>query len=314
MVYLLINKDNKYLISWASDKKRIMEEELDGLGFELLTYEWYNQSFFDALDKLNLKGDIGADFSADRLTNIEHELSVLRTKLTENEVKKAILLCEQYSRLLTDFCIYLKPHQTEKEVAENFNYCCSNNKINLPVLMIGSDDRIFSYRHLVATDKKIDRYMLLATVAQRDGINASVTRSVYFGKTPQNIVKRQNAVNYMEAFYWYHSKPGVNLKDIFNLGKDMYKKLGYKDEYKNHIQGGLVAYTSREILADDICDCFLEENNLLGWNPTVSGAKAEDMVLVAINGIRQLSIDERWPYEDIKIENNKYQKPLILEI
>jgi len=70
LVYLLINKDNKYLISWASDKKRIMEEELDGLGFELLTYEWYNQSFFDALDKLNLKGDIGADFSADRLTKI----------------------------------------------------------------------------------------------------------------------------------------------------------------------------------------------------------------------------------------------------
>lgn len=27
LVYLLINKDNKYLISWASDKKRIMEEE-----------------------------------------------------------------------------------------------------------------------------------------------------------------------------------------------------------------------------------------------------------------------------------------------
>ena len=314
LVYLLVNKNTKYLISWASDKNRIMQEELNDLGFELLTYEWYNQSFLDAIKKLNITGNIGADFSVNGLVNIESELSILRTELTDYEIEKIKILCQEFSKILTDFCFKLKPHLTEKEIAANFNYYCAGHNINLPVLLVGSDERIFKYRHPVATDKKVDKYILFGTVAERDGLNASLTRSVYFGKTPDELVKRQNAVNYMEAFYWHQLKVGANLKDIFNLGKDMYEKLDFKDEYKKHTQGGLVAYTAREIYADEIHDCFLKENNLMGWNPTVPGAKAEDMILIKKDKIEQLSIDKRWTYQNIVIENKEYLKPLILEI
>jgi len=42
--------------------------------------------------------------------------------------------------------------------------------------------------------------------------------------------------------------------------------------------------------------------------------KAEDFILVKDTGIEQLSIDRRWPYEEIQINGNVFLKPKILEI
>jgi hypothetical protein len=42
--------------------------------------------------------------------------------------------------------------------------------------------------------------------------------------------------------------------------------------------------------------------------------KAEDFILVKDNVIEQLSIDRRWPYEEITISGKPFLKPKILEI
>lgn len=314
LVYLFITSDKKYLIASKSDLSRVMEEELLGLGFESVLYKWYSESVFDAVKRIMPEGRIGADFISDDVEGVEEDITLLRIELTDYEVKKASVLCQQYSSLLTDFCFSLKPDLTEKEVALEISYICQKNNIRFSVLMLGSDERIFNYRHPVATDKKIQKHILLATVAERDGINASISRSVYFGKAPADLVRRQAAVNYIECYYYHHSNPGIKLKDLFELGKKAYIKTGFNDEWENHIQGGPIAYKPREILATSFGDLKLKTNYLMGWNPTVTGAKAEDIILVKENGAEQLSIDKRWPYSEVVIDDKKYLKPKILEI
>jgi len=314
LVHLLITKNKKYLLSTRSDADRIMDEELSDLGFELVLYDWYRQSFVDALNKIGISGVIGCDFHDEKFPNIEEDLKRMRVLLTDFEVRRVKELCKDYSELLTDFCLNLKPGIKEKDLAADLHYKCVKKKILPFVLMVGSDERVFKYRHPVATDKDIKEYVLIATAVERDGINVSVSRSVYFGKVPEELKKKQKAVNIIEATYYSHSLPGTSLKELFDIGKATYSKLGYPDEWKNHTQGGIVGYTPREFLVTQDSEIEIGINNLLGWNPTIRGVKAEDFILVKKDGIEQLSIDLRWPNEEILINGKVFLKPKILEI
>ena len=314
LVYLFITENKKYLISSISDSDRVMNEELNDLGFELIKYDWYNQSPFDVIKNLSPNARIGADFYAPDTENIEDELAKLRIDLTEYEIDKVKNLSRDYSTLLTDFCFNLKPNTSEKKIASDLICNCLNKDIRLPVVLVGSDERIFKYRHPVATDKCIKNYVLIATVAEKNGINITITRSVHFGKAPKDITAKQEAVNYIEAVYCHNSKPGTNLKEIFQIGKKAYKEVGFADEWKNHTQGGIIAYKPREMIATESYDLELKSNYMVSWNPTVPGVKAEDTALIKRNGIEQLSIDERWPYSEIMIEDEKFKTPKILEL
>ncbi len=314
LVHLVITKNKRYLLSTKSDADRIMDEELGDLGFELVLYDWYRHSFLDAMDKIGLKGVIGCDFHHEKFPNIEEDLKRLRVSLSDFEVGRVKDLCKEYTQLLTDFCLNLKPGVTETELAAALHYCCEKKNIFPFVLMVGSDERIFKYRHPIATNKKVEKYVLIATAVEREGINVSLSRSVYFGKIPDELKKKQSVVNIIEATYFAHSVPGTPLKDLFAIGKAAYARLGYPNEWANHTQGGIVGYTPREFLVTQDSEIKIGINNLLGWNPTVRGVKAEDFILVKKDGIEQLTIDPRWPYEEIRIDGKEFCKPKILEI
>ena len=151
-------------------------------------------------------------------------------------------------------------------------------------------------------------------MVEKNGINVSISRSIHFGKTPKDLINRQKAVNFIEASYLHYSKPGTYLKDLLEVGKKAYSEVGFSHEWKNHSQGGIVGYKPREILVTGKSKERLKENNILSWNPTVRGAKAEDLVLVRKERIEQLYIDRRWPCSKIKIDGDIYLKPKILEL
>jgi Xaa-Pro aminopeptidase len=314
LVHLLITKNKRYLFATRSDADRIMDEELSDLGFELVLYDWYNQSFVDALQTIGINGTIGCDFSYEEFPNIEEDIAKLRVSLTEYEVKRVKTLCRDYTEFLTDFCFSLKPGGTEKDIVCDLHCKCVKRNIFPLVLMVGSDERVFAYRHPVATNKKVKEYVLIATVVERDGLNVSMSRSVYFGTLPAELKKKQTAVNTIESAYYFHSLPGTSLGDLFDIGKEAYAKLGYPNEWENHTQGGIVGYKPRELLVTEDCEIEIHRNNVLGWNPTIRGVKAEDFILVGEKEVEQLSIDPRWPYEEIQVHTKTFQKPKILEI
>lgn len=314
LVYLLITPESKYLIATNSDSERVMNEELKDLEFELVTYRWYNETFMDAIKKLNIKGPIGSDFYYKDFINIEDDLAHLRVNLTDNEKLKLRSLCKTYTTMLTDFCSKLHPGLSEIEIAGMLTKECISKEFFPVVLMVGSDERIFRYRHPVPTYKSVEKYLLLATVVEQYGLNVSISRSIYFGSVPENIKEKISAVNYVEATYCANSLPGIQLRELLEIGKKAYEEVGHPEEWKNHTQGGIIGYKPREFLVTENNTLHIIENNAMSWNPTIAGAKAEDVILVKKDGIEQLSIDNNWPLEKINIGNKTFLKPKILEI
>ncbi|MBU4294150.1 MAG: aminopeptidase P family protein, partial [Actinobacteria bacterium] len=124
---------------------------------------------------------------------------------------------------------------------------------------------------------------------------------------------KQEAVNYVIANYYYHSKPGITLGELFEVGKKAYSTAGYPGEWENHIQGGIAGYKPLEFLVLPGSKVTVDNNNILGWNPTIKGAKAEDPTLVQNGEAIQFSIDKRWPYSEVEVEGKKFLRPDILE-
>ena len=313
LVYFYITKDKRYFIATKSDADRVMKEELEGLGFELILYNWYDQSYNDSLKRISAK-KAGADFINDNLKFLAPEISGIRALLTEMEIRRYRKMCSEYTTILTEYCSQLKPGISEKEVAAGLLSKCAAAGIRLHVLMVGSDERISLFRHPCATDKKIVKYVLIATVAEREGICANVSRSIYFGAVHDELLEKQDAVNQIEAVYQNYSMPGMKLGELFEIGKKAYDDAGYPGEWENHLQGGISGYAPLEFVTLKDSRIIVNENNILGWNPTVKGAKSEDPCLVTKEGPIQFTIDMNWPLKEYNVGKKKYNRPLILEL
>jgi Xaa-Pro dipeptidase len=315
LVYLFITKGGeRFLITTSSDSDRLIEEELYELDFKVKEYKWFSESYKDAIKRTAVKGRIGSDFYDHEYKYIEEDLKSKRVGLTDFEISKAKKLSTEFSGLLTDYCISLIPGKTEIDIALGLELNCLKKRINCPVLMVGSDERIEKYKHPVATDKKVEKFVLIAAVVERKGICISVSRSVYFGKVPRDLNHRHDVVCRLEERLFRNSKAEKPLKEIISDIKDGYKELRHEDEWKNHTLGGVSGYRPREFLAADNSKYKLKINNILAWNPTIRGVKAEDTGLVTDRGLEQLTIDRRWPSKKIECNDFTIYITKILEL
>lgn len=314
LVYFFITPDKKYFIASRSDSARVMAEELVGLEYEAVLYNWYNESVFDAVKRLGNYKKTGSDFVSDSTVFIPGEIASVRAELTEPEIGRYKNTCAEYTALLTDYCLRIKPGMTEIEVANGLLCAGASRGIRFPALMVGSDERISLYRHPAATNKKVKNYVLFATVVEREGICANVSRSVYFGAAPEELKMKQDVVNTIEATYQVFSTPGITLGELFEEGKKAYKEAGHEGEWENHLQGGISGYSPLEFLAFENSNVKVKENNIMSWNPTIKGAKSEDPAHITKNGPLQFTIDSRWPSKEYTIRQKKFIRPVILEI
>jgi antitoxin VapB len=314
LINLFITQDKRYLIATSSDADRMMEEELQDLGFESVIYNWYDQSPFDAINTIEKDAKVGTDTHNPMSTFMQNEISDIRRQLTDIEIKRFMDISIEYSSLLTNFCMDLKPGLTERQLASSFGEHCSIYGYRLPVLMVGSDERAYKYRHPVFTDKKISKHFILATVGEKAGLNVPMSRVVYFGNAPDELKNRVNAVNHVEVSAAAACVPGQALKDVFEVIKKAYDEAGYPGEWKIHTQGGITSYKPCEYLISAVSDITIRTSEVLSFNPTIAGAKTEDLYLTGPDKVVQISIDKRWPYSEIIIGGNKYLKTNILEL
>jgi Xaa-Pro aminopeptidase len=314
LVYLFFTKGKRSLIASRSDAFRVMEEELDGLGYDSIIYNWYEEDVFDGIKKTGFSGKLGADTQIGDASVISDKIAATRSLLIEPELKRYKTLCGEYAKIFTRYCKSLSPSLSEKEIAAGLAFEGNKLGMRFPVLMVGSDDRISSFRHPCSTFKKVSDYVLFATVIEREGICANVTRSVYFGDLPRELAEKQDAVNQVEAVYQHNSRPGITLGELFEVGKKAYDDVGHGGEWENHLQGGIAGYAPLEFLTIKGSEVEVSENNIMGWNPTIKGAKSEDPIHITKDGPIQYTIDSDWPSKEYTVDGKNYKRPLIMEI
>lgn len=303
VVALLITADGKYCISNQVEKMRIMEEELSGLGYSLLEVNWWEDDFIECARRNFGNIKIAADKDAQDVHNIYEDLKKLRFSLLPEEIERYREVSITCTNAVEETCREICPGDTEHEVCANLVGKVMKLGIEAPVALVASDQRIFRYRHPIDTAKKIDKYAMVVICGRKYGLISNLTRFIHFGNLPEELVRKFELVRKINAEVITNTVVGRNVADIFKILMNEYEAAGFKDEWKLLHQGGPAGYNTRDFLANPYYNEFVQNNQAFTWNPTITGTKAEDTILVNRDGFEILTDSGNWPMLDIKSKN-----------
>jgi len=309
---LIVLKDNILVLTNNIEAERVTKEE--GLGkkdFQVMTNQWYER---DLLDDLTRDYHLGADCYLPGVNNLQEEIKELRFSLLPGEIKKYIILGRETSQIMSKICKNTRRGETENEIRGRLAQKLWGKNINSHLILIGSDERIFAYRHPIPKDKKIRKYVMVVVCAERDGLIVNMTRFVYFGIIPQELKEKLWAVAKVDASFILNTKIGLKVADIFQAAISTYKEVDYPDEWKLHHQGGATGYETRDYIATPDSLQIVQPNQAFAWNPSIKGAKSEDTILVTEKGYEIITDDPDWPKIEINYKGKKMARPAILQL
>ena len=300
VAYLVILKDKRYVVAYTMDGRRNLEEELEGMGFEPVFIQWTDKSMEEtALDLIKgekILSDIPLNGSGGGLKDFYK----LHYPLTEWDIDRYREIDNSAEKILRRVADQAKPGMLETDV-EAILTCEFSKAGYFPVvLLMGSDERLFKYRHLFAKPKKIEKYLMFILALRKNGLNAVFTRSVYFGdQLPEEISRKYEAANTIAANCIAHSVPGTKFTSILKMQKELYAELGYPDEWKNHFQGGITGYVIND---SSLCfdpDAVMVPNQTYNWFITITGVNTEDTYLSRASGGELLTTTGAWPLKTV---------------
>jgi Xaa-Pro dipeptidase len=284
----------KYVVTNVSEARRMQEEEFAGLGWEVRSTRWDQSQAYLIHEVLN-----GRRAAADTtgLPGIEPATGFqkLRYQLTEAEVERLRWLSRLTGNAVADACRQHEPGETEFVAAARVHEALAPYGVTPAVVLVASDDRIFRYRHPVPTTKPVERYMMVVLVAEKWGLHAAATRFVHFGALPDDLQRKYEAVAAVDQAFMAATRPGADVRSIFQAGLKAYADVGFGDEWMLHHQGGAIGYASREYLATVESAEVVLPNQAFAWNPSITGAKTEDTILATAAGPEVLTAVEGWP-------------------
>jgi Xaa-Pro dipeptidase len=181
VAYLVFTKDERFVVAYTMDGPRNLDEELAGMGFQPVFIQWIDGSLEEtALDLIKGKR-ILSDIPLPGAEGSMTDFYALHYPLTEWEIERYRAIDHEAEKILRGVVDRVKPGMLETEV-EAMLTCEYSRAGYFPVVMlIGSDERIFKYRHLLPKPKPIDKYLMIILALKKYGLNSVLTRSVYFG-------------------------------------------------------------------------------------------------------------------------------------
>lgn len=316
---VLVSRDGAHVLTPNIERRRIVNEEVAGLGFEVLEHPWHRPGDLGttvaglcdparAVSDLGIAGLAHADDASPRADDGYVEL---RRVLHPEEQERYRRLGRHAAEAVEAAAREAQPGDTELDVAARIADGCMRHDIVPLVNLVASDERIGSYRHPIPTSHTIGSTMLLAVTGRRHGLHASLTRMVSFGEPDDDLRSRYDAVQRVDAQMIAASAPGATLRDVLQAAIARYDAEGFPGEWELHRQGGLTGYAGREVFATPTVEYRLEADQALAWNPSITRVKSEDTVLITAAGAEILTVGD-WPTNKVSSGPNELVRPSIL--
>jgi Xaa-Pro aminopeptidase len=309
VVTVLVTPDTAQVLANSIEGPRVSkQDQVEARGFEVVAPPWTQGT------PLDVGGTLGVDLAMENAVDLSREIQLLRSRLLPVEVDRFRALGRICANAMEAAIGRVQPGMTEYEIAgalANETFARGATPI---VNLIATDERIYSFRHPLPTGKVMDRYAMLVLCGRKDGLVCSVTRLVYFGALPDELRTKMAACATIDARVNGGSKPGKSLDEMFTLIKNAYAEVGFADEWKLHHQGGTAGYGAREFLAVPGETARLEAGMVCAWNPSITGVKVEDSILVTGAGPEILTAIDGWPTLAVGVDDLTLERPVIKEV
>jgi len=309
---LLITPAKRYVITNNIEAGRLGSEEgLSAQDWEFQVAPWYEQR--DLISGLTSGAKLGADIALPGALNLSGEVASLRAQLTPEEGGRYRELAKMCSQGMQESIETVRPGMTEYEIGGVLSQAVESKGVQVIVNLIATDERISSFRHPLPASKKLDKYAMLILCGRKWGLICSVTRLVHFGKLSPELRRKTEAVAQIDAEMIAATRPGKTLGDVFQVAQAAYASTGFPDEWQKHHQGGSAGYAPREVTATPGATQPILEGQAFAWNPSITGAKSEDTILIGAGNNEILTEMPGWPTLDINVNGQIIKRPAVLE-
>ncbi|MEA4907309.1 MAG: M24 family metallopeptidase [Anaerolineaceae bacterium] len=309
---LVITPQRRLVVSDNIEAPRLMNEAgLGQQGWESATQPWYTGQ--DPLAALIQGVRAGADFAYPGALDLAGELSALRLPLTTQEGQRFRRLGRLCAQGMEQAARAVVPGMSEYEIAAALAQAVEAAGVQATVNLVAVDERIFAYRHPLPTSRRLQKYAMLILCGRQGGLVCSLTRLVHFGPLPAEVRRKAEAVARIDAEMIAATRPAGTLGDVFAAAQAAYAAAGFPDEWQLHHQGGPAGYHPRETIATPGATRPILAGQVFAWNPSITGAKSEDTILVGEQGNEILTEMPNWPVLAIQAGGQTIKRPAILE-
>jgi len=310
---LLITPAGLHLVTNNIEAPRLeQEEQLAKQGWVFRVGPWHGTE--DAVAGLTRGLRLGADGLYPGATDLSGEIARLRAHLTPEEGERFRTLGRLCAEGMAAAASAVRPGQTEYQIAGLLAAQAESRGVQAVVNLVATDERILAFRHPLPTARKLQRYAMLVLCGRRAGLVCSVTRFIHFGPLPADLRRKAEAVARVDATYIAATRPGEPFRTILQKAIQAYEAAGFPEEWQLHHQGGVAGYEPREYVATPQSIDTVSVGQAYAWNPTITGTKSEDTILVGEAGHEVLTAMPGWPEQLVPVGGEILRRPAILEI
>jgi len=307
---LVIKRGERHVFMQNIEAARLgVEEGLGELGWQIHPYDWWGS---DEGYPAYLTGGVGSDMPEPGEVNVAAAISRLRSILQPVEQDRFRALGRISGDAMQAAVQRVRPGMTEHEIASLLAQETHARGAQPIVNLIATDERIFAYRHPIPTYKRMDKYAMLVLCARQHGLVASVTRLVHFGPLDEELRNKANAVALIDATFMTKTRPGATLGEVFGAAQEVYAQTGHANEWQLHHQGGPAGYEAREVIAKPGMAYIVAAGQPYAWNPSITGCKSEDTILVGEAGFEVVTTTPQLPVLTVEINGVQVTRPDIL--
>ena len=307
VVSLLVTPSDRFLLANRIELGRLTDEEIGDQGWTICSFDWFQpNALLDAVRSIVGDAPLAADTPLTGTQALDHTFDRIRADLLPTEVIRYREVGKLMTIAIVKACESIHPGMTEHEIAADLGRRVRAQGGQPGVVLIATDERIDKYRHPIATEKKLRNEAMLVLGGSKWGLQVSVTRLVTFHQLSDSVRKKWNDVHQIAAYFTLATRPGRAWSDIFAGATEMYKTLGWENEWPLHHQGGPTGYRGREFTATFHSPGEVSPHQAVAWNPSITGTKTEDTILVTADGHEFITRHGVWPMVDVVHDGQQF--------
>lgn len=184
---------------------------------------------------------------------------------------------------------HIKPGLTEIYIQNMLMKMFVEQNIYPVVLMVGCDQKPLNNRHFISTDNKLQNRLTIIACLRRKGLIISTTKDIYVNEISQKECQQHDLVSSILDEFIAGTRKGRTYKELFNIGRKLYKKYNISSEFEKHPIGGPTGYEIRYEMIDEQSSGIFKNNQVVALNPTITGYKAEGTFLITDHGCESLT-------------------------
>ena len=279
---LVLTRDGECVVTSVIEAPRMRAEQTPDL--DVVEYAW-ERGPEQVLRIVSGGGRVGADVAIPGTADLSEEIATFRRTLDPDAIETLLEVGRETSAALNEAAATVVAGMNELELAAEIAAACRRRGLNSPVLLAAADDRIATHRHALPFGAAIERRAMLVVSAERKGLYANLTRFVELDGPEPELARRIAATEeILERMRLEATQPGVTLAAAFAACAVFYRDAGFPGEIRLHHQGGLTGYASREVIANPKTDHVIAVGQAFAWNPSITGAKAEETFVLTESG------------------------------